>query len=77
MTLDAALTKATRDFDALAERRMRECEEMYIAMDATSVELAAGLDRERAILTEGRRQIVDAVRVAFAIGPDAVSLRVN
>ncbi len=77
MTLDAALLKATRDFDALAERRMRECGEMYVDMGATDAELAAGLDRERGTLTEGRRQIVDAVRVAFAIGPDAVSLRVN
>ena len=56
---------------------MRECEVMYVEMGATAAELVAGLDRERGTLTEGRRQIVDAVRVAFAIGPDAVSLRVN
>ncbi|MEO5894776.1 MAG: hypothetical protein ABIS06_03650 [Vicinamibacterales bacterium] len=77
MTLAESLDKANRDFDAIAERILRDCELMYVDMGADPDELAAGLARERATLADGRRQLLSMVRTAFAVGFDAPSARVH
>ena len=77
MTLTAALEKADRQMDEISDRIMCDCEAMYVDMGATSEELAAGLERERRTIAEGRRQIHESIRVAFWTGFDSPSSRVH
>jgi non-ribosomal peptide synthetase component E (peptide arylation enzyme) len=76
MTLDEALTKAAREYDAIAARIMCDCEVMYVDMGATAEELAAGLERERRTIAEGWRQLHESIRVAYAT-PDGASVKVH
>lgn len=77
MSLNEALTKALREYDAIAERVLRDCELLYVDLGADDEELAAGLARERRTVAKGRMQIHEAVRAAYSVGLDAPSIRVH
>ncbi len=77
MTLNEGLAKAAREYDTFSARILRDCELMFDDMGADAAELAAGLERERATLADGRRQMLDIVRAAFTVGLDGPSIRVH
>jgi len=77
MTLTAALAKADRLFDPIAEQNLLDTAVMVRDMGGTDAEVAAFVERQHAALARSRADMHESIAVLYATGLDSPSVRVN
>jgi dihydroxyacetone kinase len=77
MTLAAALEKADRQFDPIAEQNLLDTAMMVYDMGGTDTEIAAFVERQRKALARTRAEMHDMVRASYWTSLDSPSVRVH
>ena len=77
MTLTAALAKADRQYDDIAERNLLDTAAMIRDMGGDDAEVEAFVARQRAALARSRAAMHEWIAVLYATGFDSPSVRVH